>query len=48
MVEFIATIDADLEVHPIPRTGGGQGPHSFIPFLNGLAVMFKVHRAMGR
>ena len=46
MVEFIAAINPDLEVHPIPRTEETQGPYSFIPFLNNLAIMFKVRRAM--
>jgi hypothetical protein len=46
MVEYIAAIDPSLEVHPIPRTEETQGPYSFIPFLNNLAIMFKVRRAM--
>ena len=45
MVEYIAAIDPSLEVHPIPRTEETQGPYSFIPFLNNLAIMFKVRRA---
>ena len=46
MVEYIAAINPGLEVHPIPRTEETQGPYSFIPFLNNLAIMFKVRRAM--
>lgn len=46
MVEYIAAIDPSLEVHPIPRTEETQGAYSFIPFLNNLAIMFKVRRAM--
>ena len=46
MVEYIAAIDPDLEIHPIPRTEETQGPYSFITFLNNLAIMFKVRRAM--
>ena len=46
MVEYIAAIDPSLEVHPIPRTEETLGPYSFIPFLNNLAIMFKVRRAM--
>ena len=46
MVEYIAAIDPSLEVHPIPRTGEPQGAYSFIPFLNNLAIMFKVRKAM--
>ena len=46
MMEYIATIDPNLEVHPIPRTEETQGPYSFIPFLNNLAITFKVRRAM--
>ena len=34
----------DLEVHPIPREEA-QGAYSFIPFLNNLAIMFKVRMA---
>ena len=46
MVEYIPAIDPNLEVHPIPRTEEPQGAYSFIPFLNNLAIMFKVHKAM--
>jgi len=46
MVEYIAAIDSSLEVQPIPRTEEAQGAYSFIPFLNNLAIMFKVRRAM--
>lgn len=46
MVDFIHGIDPGLEVHPIPRTENAQGAYSFIPFLNDLAVMFKVRAAM--
>lgn len=46
MVEYISAIDPTLEVHPIPRTEGTQGPYNFIPFLNNLAIMFKVRKAM--
>ena len=45
MVEYISAIDSSLEVHPIPRTEETQGPYSFIPFLNNLAIMFKVRKA---
>lgn len=45
MVEYIATIDSGLAVHPIPRSEEKQGPYSFIPFLNNLAIMFKVEKA---
>ena len=45
MVEYIAAIDSSIEVHPIPRTEEAQGPYSFIPFLNNLAIMFKVRKA---
>ena len=46
MVSYIATIDSNIEVHPIPRTEKAMGPFNFIPFLNNLAIMFKVHKAM--
>ncbi len=46
MVDYIAAIDASIKVHPIPRTEEAQGPYSFIPFLNNLAIMFKVRKAM--
>lgn len=45
MVEYIAGIDPNIEVHPIPRTEEAQGAYSFIPFLNNLAIMFKVRRS---
>ena len=44
MVEYIAAIDPDLEVQPISREEA-QGAYSFIPFLNNLAIMFKVRMA---
>ncbi len=44
MVEYIAAIDPGLEVQPIPREEA-QGAYSFIPFLNNLAIMFKVRMA---
>lgn len=46
MAEFIAAIDPRLDVHAIPRTEEDQGAYSFIPFLNNLAIMFKVRSAM--
>lgn len=46
MVSYIATIDSNIEVHPIPRTEKSMGPYNFIPFLNDLAIMYKVHKAM--
>ena len=46
MVEYISAMAPTLEVHPIPRTGETQGPYNFIPFLNNLAIMFKVRKAM--
>lgn len=46
MVQYIATIDSGIEVHPIPQTKEAQGPYNFIPFLNNLAIMFKVHKAI--
>jgi hypothetical protein len=45
MVKYISAIDSSLDVHPIPRTVDAQGPYSFIPFLNNLAIMFKVRKA---
>lgn len=45
MVEYISAINSDIPVHPIPRTEEKQGPYSFIPFLNNLAIMFKVEKA---
>ena len=46
MEEYISTIDSNLAVHPIPRTEEKMGPYNFIPFLNNLAIMHKVHKAM--
>ena len=46
MVGYIAEIDSSLGVHPMPRTEEAQGPYSFIPFLNNLAIMFKVRKAI--
>lgn len=46
MVDYIATINPKIEVHPIPRTEEKMGPYSFIPFLNNLAIMYKVKKAM--
>ncbi len=46
MVSYIASINSNIEVHPIPRTEKKMGPYNFIPFLNNLAIMFKVHKAM--
>lgn len=46
MVAYIAGIDSNLAVHLLPRTEDAQGPFSFIPFLNNLAIMFKVHKAI--
>jgi len=45
MVEYISTINSSISVHPIPRTKEAMGPYSFIPFLNNLAIMFKVRKA---
>ena len=45
MVNYIAAMDSNIEVHPIPRTEEAMGPYSFIPFLNNLAIMFKVRKA---
>ena len=45
IVEYISTINSSLPVHPIPRTEEAMGPYSFIPFLNNLAIMFKVRKA---
>ena len=45
-VAYIAGIDSSLAVHLLPRTEDAQGPFSFIPFLNNLAIMFKVHKAI--
>jgi hypothetical protein len=46
MVEYIATINSRIKVHPIPRTKEALGPYNFIPFLNNLAIMHKVRKAM--
>ena len=46
MMEYISTINSSLPVHPIPRTEEAMGPYSFIPFLNNLAIMHKVRKAM--
>lgn len=46
MVSYIATIDPNIKVHPIPRTAETKGPYNFIPFLNNLAIMHKVRKAM--
>ena len=46
MVEYISTINSSIPVHPIPRTTEATGPYNFIPFLNNLAIMFKVRKAM--
>jgi len=46
MVEYIAAIDSSIKVHPIPRNEEAMGPYNFIPFLNNLAIMFKVRKAM--
>ena len=46
MESYIATIDYKIKVHPIPRTEEKMGPNNFIPSLNNLAIMHKVHKAM--
>lgn len=46
MVEYISNINSSIDVHPIPRTEEKMGPHNFIPFLNNLAIMHKVRKAM--
>ena len=46
MVEYIAAIDYSIKVYPIPRNEEAMGPYNFIPFLNNLAIMFKVRKAM--
>ena len=46
MESYIATIDSKIKVHPIPRTEEKMGPYNFIPFLNNLAIMHKVRKAM--
>ena len=44
--EDLATSDSTIKVQPIPRTEEKMGPYNFIPFLNNLAIMYKVHKAM--
>jgi len=46
MMLYISTINSDISVHPIPRTKEAMGPYNFIPFLNNLAIMHKVRKAM--
>ena len=46
MAEYISTINSSIQVHPIPRTAEALGPYNFIPFLNNLAIMYKVRKAM--
>lgn len=46
MVEYISNINSSIAVHPIPRTEEKLGPYNFIPFLNNLAIMHKVRKAM--
>ena len=46
MVEYISNINSSIAVHPIPRTEEKMGPYNFIPFLNNLAIMHKVRKAM--
>ena len=46
MVDYIATINSEIGVHPIPKTEEKMGPYSFIPFLNNLVIMHKVKKAM--
>jgi hypothetical protein len=46
MAEYISTINSSIAVHPIPRTEEKMGPYNFIPFLNNLAIMHKVRKAM--
>ena len=46
MVEYISNINSSIAVHPIPRTEEKMGPYKFIPFLNNLAIMHKVRKAM--
>jgi hypothetical protein len=45
MESYIATINSKIKVYPIPRTEEKMGPYNFIPFLNNLAIMFKVRKA---
>ena len=44
MVDYISTINSSISVHQIPRNEEAMGPYNFIPFLNNLAIMFKVRR----
>ena len=46
MEVYISTINSNIKVHPIPRTEEAMGPYNFIPFLNNLAIMYKVRKAM--
>ena len=46
MVEYISNINSSIDVDPIPRTEEKMGPYNFIPFLNNLAIMHKVRKAM--
>ena len=46
MVDYIATINPEIGVHLIPKTEEKTGPYNFIPFLNNLAIMHKVKKAM--
>ena len=46
MVEYISNINSSIAVHPIPRTEEKMRPYKFIPFLNNLAIMHKVRKAM--
>ncbi|MDB4291263.1 hypothetical protein N9922_03525 [Cyclobacteriaceae bacterium] len=46
MVDYISTINSSISVHQIPRNEEAMGPYNFIPFLNNLAIMFKVRQAM--
>tara|TARA_B110000046_G_scaffold52468_1_gene58650 strand:+ start:71 stop:448 length:378 start_codon:yes stop_codon:yes gene_type:complete len=46
MVKYISNINSSIAVHPIPRTEEKMGPYNFIPFLNNLAIMHKVRKAM--
>ena len=46
MVEYISNINSSIDVNPIPRTEEKMGPYNFIPFLNNLAIMHKVRKAM--
>ena len=46
MEVYISTINSNIKVHPIPRTEEAMGSYNFIPFLNNLAIMYKVRKAM--